>query len=419
MNPMCVHGAPDVQLDAGRLIARLDALGQAGALPGGGVNRLALTPEDKLGRDLVVGWMRELGLQVAIDPVGNITGWRAGREDGPPVMTGSHIDTVRTGGLYDGNLGVLAGLEVVEALNRAGHITRHPLVVAVFSNEEGARFPPDMLGSLAYVGGITVDEALDARDAAGQRFGDCLAAIGYAGSAPIGRHRPRAFVELHIEQGPILEETGHVIGVVDSVQGISWTELILEGVSNHAGTTPMRLRRDAALGAMRIGCEARDLALRYGGNQVATVGALDLAPNLVNVVARRARMTVDLRNTDADRLAQAEAELFARVEAIAQAEGLSVTRRTLARFDPVPFASGVIDRVARVARQRDLPALHMPSGAGHDAQMLARICPAGMIFVPSRNGISHNVAEYTAPEHLAAGLAVLGDVLIGLADGHA
>ncbi|WP_163559319.1 Zn-dependent hydrolase [Halomonas sp. NO4] len=408
---------PDtLRIDGQRLLARLKRLGEIGALPGGGVCRLALTEEDRLGRECVVGWMRELGLSVSTDAMGNVFGMRPGRETGAPVMTGSHIDTVRTGGLYDGTLGVLAGLEVVATLNDAGITTRRPLCVAFFTNEEGARFAPDMMGSLVYVGGMPLEEALATEGIDGQRVGDCLAAIGAQGDQAVGQPVVHAFVELHVEQGPVLEESAVTIGAVEKVQGISWTELTFTGTSNHAGTTPMRLRHDAGYAASATATFVRELVTRIGGDQVGTVGSLEVQPNLVNVVANQARLTVDLRNTDNDRLTRAETELAAFVEQLAEREGVEVAQRTLARFDPVPFDPGMVDRVEASAKALGHSVSRMPSGAGHDAQMLARVCPTSMIFVPSVGGVSHNIHEYTAPEELTAGANVLLQVMLDLSD---
>src|SRR5258708_5315076 len=236
---------PRVEIDTASLIDRLERLGAIGAIPGGGNARLALTDEDKAGRDLVVGWMKELGLRVGVDAIGNVVAVRAGTEDTAPVMIGSHIDTVRTGGRYDGNLGVLAGLELCVALDRAGVRARRPIAVAFFTNEEGSRFQPDMLGSLVYVGGMFLNEAYAATSIDGRGLGDELARIGYRGDLPPGFLRPAAFVELHIEQGPILEAEGVTIGAVTGVQGISWTEFTLTGVSHPAGPTPIRFPPDA------------------------------------------------------------------------------------------------------------------------------------------------------------------------------
>lgn len=404
-----------LRVDGDRLQSRLDALAQIGAIEGGGCCRLALTDDDRRGRDQVVAWMRELGLQVQIDAVGNVFGLRAGRLDLPPVMTGSHIDTVRTGGRYDGNLGVIGGLEVVQTLNNANAQTDRPLVVAFFTDEEGARFAPDMLGSLVYVGGLSLHDALDIRAIDGARLGDELQRIGYAGQAPIGIHCPCAFVELHIEQGPVLDAEGLTIGAVEDLQGISWQELTIIGQSNHAGTTPMRLRHDAGYAAAAVANFVRILAREMGASQVATVGKIDLHPNLINVIAARATLTVDLRNTDETLLRQAEAELAEFLKTLAREEGVTIRSRQLARFEPVIFDATVVQRIESVTRTLGYSQRRMTSGAGHDAQMLARVCPTAMIFVPSVKGISHNPAEHTASAYLAAGCNVLLHTLLELA----
>jgi beta-ureidopropionase / N-carbamoyl-L-amino-acid hydrolase len=413
---MEVTMAESLRIDGARLVRRLMQLGEKGAIEGTTGNcRLALTDADKAGRDLVVGWMEELGLAVTVDAIGNVVGRRAGREEGPPVMMGSHVDTVATGGRYDGNLGVLGALEVIQSLNDAGVVTRRPLAVAFFTNEEGARFQPDMMGSLVFAGGLPLDTALATVGIDGARAGDELRRIGYAGTAPVGKPSVHAYVELHIEQGPVLEAEGFTIGAVTGVQGISWTELTLTGQSNHAGTTPMSHRHDAGLVAAEIAVCARRVAKELGGHQVATVGALTLSPNLVNVVARRAVMTIDLRNTEEDRLQEAERRVFSHAEEVAAAEGVKLERRTLARFQPVAFEPRLVARVEGIAHELGLEVRRLPSGAGHDAQMLARVCPACMIFVPSARGVSHNVEEYTAPADLAAGADVLLRLLLELA----
>jgi len=406
----------NLRINGARLLSRLQRLAQEGARPDGGVCRLALSDADKAGRDLVVHWMRELGLAVTIDAIGNVVGLRRGQEDGAPVMMGSHIDTVATGGHYDGALGVLGGLEVIETLNDAGVITKRPLAVAFFTNEEGARFQPDMFGSLVFTGAMPLEAALASVSIDGKAAGEELQRIGYRGDAPVGKPSVHAYVELHVEQGPTLEAEGLTIGAVEGVQGISWTEFTLTGQSNHAGTTPMRMRRDAGYVAAAIAVYARQLAKELGGHQVATVGALTLTPNLVNVVAERALMTIDLRNTDNERLKEAERRLNAFAEKTAAGEGVALVARTLARFDPVAFAPHLVARVEAIAREFDLPVKRLPSGAGHDAQMLAAICPACMIFTPSAGGISHNIAEYTKPEDLAAGADVLLRLVTELAE---
>jgi len=406
----------NLRINIDRLIRRIEELGRVGALEGGGVCRLALSDADKQGRDLVVRWMAELGLQVSVDAIGNVIGLRKGRHDGAPVMIGSHIDTVATGGLYDGNLGVLAGLEVVETLNDAAVTTRHPLAVGFFTNEEGARFAPDMMGSGVHQGALDLDTCLATAGIDGATVGDELARTGYAGPMPAGTMRARAFFELHVEQGPVLEEAGIAIGAVTGVQGISWTEYTVQGVSNHAGTTPMRLRHDAGYVAAAIAVAARRIAKEMGGDQVGTSGVVELEPNLINVIARRAKVTVDLRNTDEALLQQAEAMMDAEIENLAASEGVEISARTLARFEPVEFDPDMVARVAEMADALGHSVQRMPSGAGHDAQMFAPNCPTAMVFVPSKGGISHNVREYTAPAEIQAGADVLLQTVLSVAE---
>lgn len=405
----------DIQVNGKRLMQRLFDLADIGAIDGGGCARLALTDADKAGRDLVIEWMKDLDLEISVDIVGNVVGiWNVG--SGKPVMTGSHIDTVRTGGKYDGNYGVLAGLEVIQTCQEQGVTPVHPLAVAFFTNEEGARFAPDMFGSIVYVGGMSVEEALNTVGIDGARVGDELERIGYNGATPCPGVTPHAFVELHIEQGPVLEQTGITIGAVTGVQGISWQEVTIEGQSNHAGTTPMNMRRDPAYVASNIAVFLRELATRFGGHQVCTVGKIDLFPNLINVVPQRAVLTLDIRNTDKNKLKEAEAEVKTHLARLATEEGVTITTRPLAQFEPVEFDEHVVKLVSDIATQQGNTVSRLPSGAGHDAQMLARICPAAMIFVPSVNGISHNPAEFTSPEELEAGANVLLHTMITLAN---
>jgi N-carbamoyl-L-amino-acid hydrolase len=406
------------RIDARRLLGRLDELSAVGAIPGTtGVARLALTDADRAGRDLVVSWMTDLGLDVRVDAIGNVVGIMPGRDrDSRPVMCGSHLDTVKTGGRYDGAYGVLAGLEVIERLVERGVHPRRPLAVAFFTDEEGARYAPDMLGSLVYAGGMSVEDARDVVGIDGSTLGTELDRIGYAGPFPCPMVVPHAFVELHIEQGPVLEANGVTIGAVTGVQGISWHAITIEGQSNHAGTTPMDMRHDAAHVAARIAVHVRDIVEHVGGSQVGTVGALELHPNLVNVVAARASMTVDLRNTDDDALSRAEQMLLQFADSAARDEGVTIDARPLARFAPVRFHDRLVELVEHSARSLGHSVQRLASGAGHDAQMLARLCPSAMIFVPSHEGLSHNVAEHTDPDDLAAGADVLFDVLQRLAE---
>ncbi|HEX3424688.1 MAG TPA: Zn-dependent hydrolase [Acidimicrobiales bacterium] len=409
-----VQPADTIRVNGDRLLSRLNALGEVGDTGDGGSSRLALTDDDRAGRDLVVTWMRDLGLDVRVDVVGNVLAqW--GDPDVAPVLMGSHIDTVRSGGRYDGNLGVLAALEVIESVIEAQTATARPLAVAFFTDEEGARFAPDMLGSLTYAGGLAPEAAHDIRAVDGARLGDELARIGYLGPHPCPGPAPHAYVELHIEQGPILEAEGIDIGVVEGVQGICWQEMIFTGQANHAGTTPMGLRHDAGYAAASIAVFVRRLTEEMGPPLVATVGSLGLRPDLVNVVPGRATMTVDVRHTDELALREATQRVAAFSHEIALAEGLTVQVRSLADFEPVAFDPAVVSLVERTARRLGHSTRRLASGAGHDAQMLARMCPAGMIFVPSVGGISHNPAEYTAPEDLEKGANVLLHVALELA----
>jgi N-carbamoyl-L-amino-acid hydrolase len=412
----------DLRISLPRLIERIEALGNVGRVDGPkgewGCARLALTDADRDGRDLVTTWMADLGLEVTIDGVGNAVATYAGSDPSmAPVMTGSHIDTVRTGGRFDGNLGVLGGLEVVETLARAGVRPRRAIQVAFFTDEEGSRFHPDMLGSLVYVGGLALEEALDMRahdnDA---RLGDELARIGYAGSMPCPAATfPHAYIELHIEQGPVLEAEGITIGAVTGVQGIYWNEFTITGQSAHAGTTPMRMRKDPMVVAAQITTEARAIATRLGGAQVATVGRLDVFPDLTNVVPARVTFTTDMRNTDGLKLDEADQAIKAFAARMAADEGCEMTMTPLAHFEPVEFNPLMIDLVEATSKRLGYSVRRMPSGAGHDAQMLARVCPTAMIFVPSINGLSHNIAEDTAPSDLEAGANVLLQTLLHLA----
>lgn len=409
-----MSGAGGLQIDLGRLLGRLDRLARIGALDGGGNARLALSDEDKAARDLVTHWMRELELDVTVDAIGNIVGLWPGTEALEPVMTGSHIDTVVAGGKFDGNLGVLAGLEVAQTLREAGVRAKRGLAVAVFTNEEGVRFQPDMMGSLVYARGLNLAEALNTRSSDGTRLGDELARIGYAGTEPPGWLRPSAFVELHIEQGPVLEAEGVTIGAVRDLQGISWQEVVVKGQANHAGTTPIGLRHDAGFAAAAIMVRLREITSELGGAQVATVGELALSPGVINVIPAHARLTVDLRNTDAAALGQSERLLGEFINQLSAREGVRIEARSLARFDPVTFAPAIVDLIAEVAAELGLSHRRMTSGAGHDAQMLSRICPAAMIFVPSTDGISHNPSEFTEAADIEAGANVLLHTLLRL-----
>lgn len=406
----------NLQLNGAVLLAQIRLLGELGADPEhGGRTRIALTDAEKAGRDQVVAWMRELGLSVRIDRIGNIFGTLAAAsgEALAPLMIGSHIDTVTNAGALDGCYGVLAGLAVVRAYRDAGVQPSRPITVAAFTNEEGVRYQPDMMGSLVYAGGLALDTALDSLGSDGSRLGDELARIGYAGDLEPGAIVPHEYLELHIEQGPILEAEGLQIGVVENLQGISWQQVTVQGNANHAGTTPLHLRHDAGFVACAAVAEARAIARASGGTTLATTGCIAFEPNVINVIPRRASFTLDLRDPDETRLRQAEQRFAQALERLAEDEGVTISREQRARFEPVVFDAGLADAIEASARRLDLSYRRMTSGAGHDAQMIARIAPAAMIFVPSRGGISHNPREHTDDAALLEGAEVLLDVVVG------
>jgi N-carbamoyl-L-amino-acid hydrolase len=400
-----------------RLLKALQGFAEIGRREDGSICRLALSEEDRWGRDQVVAWMRELQMEIRVDGIGNIFGlWGGADPELPPVMMGSHIDSVATGGPLDGAYGVLGALEVIRTLQEAGVVTEHPLAVGVFTNEEGVRYTPDMMGSLVHAGGMPLEEALAARGMDGSFLGEELRRMGYAGTYPCGELHPFAFLELHVEQGPCLDREGISLGAVSGVNGISWQEVILEGVPNHAGTTPMDMRADAGIGAARLIEEVRRIA-ESTPHQKGTCGMLEFFPNLINVVPQRAVFTVDLRNGDNRLLRRAEEAFASAAERVAREEGLQLSRRQLVRFDPVAFDEALLESIEAAAASLGCSCRRILSGAGHDAQMMARICPAAMIFVPSKGGISHNPREETHPEHLALGVQALLETVLSLAGG--
>lgn len=398
-----------IAIDAARLIERIKELGAIGRDEAGRLCRVAGTDADREGRDLLCEWLKQAGLRIEVDRIGNIYGiWEPEDASGEPVVMGSHIDTVIDAGIYDGCFGVLAGLAVIEAMQQASLRPARPLAVVAYTNEEGVRFAPDMMGSLVAAGGLATDDALAAIGTDGTTLGAELARIGYAGSREPGFLRPHAYVELHIEQGPILEAEGLPIGAVENLQGISWQRVSIAGTANHAGTTPMVMRRDAGVAAGRVIAFLDGLARRTQ-DAVATVGTIRFEPNAINVIPSAAIFTVDLRNPDEDRLRSQEAALQRFLDGLV-IEGYEVRTERLARFEPVIFAPEIVSAVEESAGQRQLLCRRMTSGAGHDAQMIARVAPAAMIFVPSKGGISHNPAEFTADHELIAGANVLLDV---------
>ena len=407
----------NLTINADRLLRRIQELGSLGRDAQGRLVRVAASDMDRIGRDRLVGWLEETGLEVAVDRVGNIFGiWQdSGNADEAPLLLGSHIDSVIDAGIYDGCYGVLAGLEAIESLREAGFEPSRPIVVAAFTNEEGVRYAPDMMGSLVFAGGIGVEEALAAVGTDGSVLGKELERIGYAGPREPGFFKPHAYVELHVEQGPVLERECIAIGAVENLQGISWQRITIEGEANHAGTTPMSMRRDAGVAAARVISFLADRASASPTPTVATVGTIAFGPNAINVIPSRATFTIDLRDPDEMQLREQETALVAFLDKLAASAGVTIHAESLARFEPVTFDTRIVSLIEDCARANGLSCRRMTSGAGHDAQMIARIAPSAMIFVPSRGGISHNPAEFTAADELVAGANILLGVAARLA----
>ncbi|MEO3872782.1 Zn-dependent hydrolase [Nonomuraea sp. B12E4] len=383
-----------------------------------GVRRLALTDEDAEARRLVMSWMRQAGLRVRVDRIGNVYGERAGEEPGLPcVLMGSHIDTVATGGAFDGTLGVLGGIEVMRTLNEAGIRTRRPIEIGFFTEEEGVRFGTDMLGSAVTAGRLTLEYAHHLTDAGGATVKEELVRIGFDGDAPEIRPVPHAYIECHIEQGPILATAGVDIGIVTGVQSISWQRLTLRGEAAHAGTTPIGSRADAGLAAAEVIVEIRRMcdSGEYGQLR-GTVGDLRLMPGQTNVIPSDATLTVDLRNPDDTRMTAAERHLAQHVEALAARHRVTATWERMAKTAVIPFDRGVQDVIAETADALGLPYVRAMSGAGHDAQEIAAICPAAMVFVAGENGgVSHTPREYSSPSACGNGIDVLANAILRLA----
>ena len=395
-------------IDGERLWQSLMELARIGATPKGGVKRLALTDLDRQGRDLVVRWGRDSGLQVTIDQIGNIFMRRPGRRPGAaPVMSGSHIDTQPTGGRFDGNYGVLAALEVVRTLNDHGIETEAPIEVAIWTNEEGSRFVPVMMGSGVFCGAFTLEHAYAARDTEGLSVREELERIGYIGPQTPGEHPIGAYFEAHIEQGPVLEDAGKVIGVVPAVLGLSWYDCTVTGMEAHAGPTPMRLRRDALQVSTEIMQEVVAIANRYPPYGRGTVGMVQVHPNSRNVIPGQVKFSIDLRNVSDTLLNTMHDEITAFTTAIAARTGLRVQLERVSHYPPCPFEEGCVQAVRKATATLGYPHMDVVSGAGHDAIYAARVAPAGMIFVPCKDGISHNEIEDAQPEHLTAGCNVL------------
>ncbi|MDP7652770.1 MAG: Zn-dependent hydrolase [Rhodospirillales bacterium] len=395
-------------IDGERLWSTLMEMAHFGATPMGGVCRLALTDEDKAARDLFSRWCAKAGCGVVVDKMGNVFARRSGRDnDLPPIIIGSHLDSQPTGGKFDGAYGVLAGLEVIRTLNDHTIETEAPIEVVSWTNEEGARFQPPMVGSGVFAGAFDLEESLAAKDLEGNSLGGELARIGYAGSAEVGGRPVTAYFEPHIEQGPILEAEDMVIGVVTGAQGQRWFEATVTGQEAHAGPPPMDVRRDALVGAARMIGEVRRIGVDHAPNGRSTVGFVTVHPNSRNVIPGSVFFSVDLRHPDDGALAAMGEALREACSAVAHNEGLKVKLDEILYFPAHPFDADCVRAVREGAEVLGHSHRDIISGAGHDAVYLSRVAPTGMIFVPCKDGISHAEIEYAKLEDLTAGCNVL------------
>ena len=397
-----------LRINGSRLWDSLMMLASIGATPKGGVCRLALSDLDKQGRDLVIAWGLELGLAVTVDQIGNVFMRRSGRNNSlPPIMTGSHIDTQPTGGKFDGNYGVLAGIEVVRTLNDHGIDTEAPIEVAFWTNEEGSRFVPVMMGSGVFAGAFSLAHAYAATDTEGKTVKDELARIGYAGTEVPGAHPIGAYFETHIEQGPVLEDNDVTIGVVQGVLGIRWFDCTVTGMEAHAGPTPMALRQDALQVAAQLMQEVVASALRHGPHGRGTVGMVQVHPNSRNVIPGRVKFSMDMRNATDALVEQQVTDVRSLAGRLSQETGMAIHFELVSSYAAIGFHGDCIDSVARASQQLGYSSMPVVSGAGHDAIYMARLAPSGMIFIPCKDGISHNELEDALPEHITAGCNVL------------
>ena len=397
-----------LRIDGPRLWSALMELAAIGATPKGGVCRLALSELDRQGRDLVTRWAREAGMTVTIDKIGNGFMRRAGRNNSlPPIMTGSHIDTQPTGGKFDGNYGVLAGLEVVRTLNDHGIETEAPIEVAFWTNEEGSRFVPVMMGSGVFAKAFTLEHAYAATDTDGKSVKDELERIGYLGTEEPGAHPIGAYFETHIEQGPVLEDHGKTIGVVTGVLGVRWYDCVVTGLEAHAGPTPMALRKDALQVATKLMQEVVACAHRHPPHGRGTVGMVQVFPNSRNVIPGRVKFSIDLRNASEALCDEMDADIRGVAARLSAESGLPIDIKLVTSFPATEFHADCVDAVARATQALGYSHMQAVSGAGHDALYMAKLVPAGMIFIPCKDGISHNEIEDAQPEHITAGCNVL------------
>ncbi len=399
----------DIRINEKRLWDGLMEMACHGATKKGGVCRLALSDADRAARDLFVKWCKDAGCGIRIDPIGNIFARRAGRDPGlPPVMTGSHLDTQPAGGKFDGAYGVLAGLEIVRTLNDNALETGAPLEIVVWTNEEGVRFSPPMFGSEVFAGKAALDAALMATDKDSFSVGGELSRIGYDGTGDVRPYSVGAYIEAHIEQGPLLEASGKRIGIVTGVQGLRWFDVVFSGQDAHAGTTPMDGRKDALAAAVKLLQYMYDLAgERFNPDGRATAGELILSPGSRNTIPGKVTLRVDIRHPDDAALSRMGKAFCDTAMAIGEKSGVGTDVEQVAYAAPITFDKGCVSGVAHAAHMLGYDAMKMVSGAGHDAVAMSRVTPTAMVFVPCLNGISHNASESATPQDLSAGCNVL------------
>ncbi len=408
----------EVAIDGQRLRGRFDTFSEIGATDGGGVDRPALSDANREARDRLVEWFEDAGLSVTVDRMGNIFGRRAGeREGAAPVLFGSHVDSQYSGGRFDGVVGVLGALEVVEALNDAGTRTDRPLEVVSWTNEEGVRFQPDMLGSGVFAGTFDTAFAHAREDQAGRTVAEELERVGYGGERPCEPRDVHRYFELHVEQGPHLDDRGLSVAAVDGVVGFSWLSVTFEGRADHAGPTPMGSRRDALVGASDVVAAVRRLTATGGTDLVGTVGSLDVWPDAVNVIPETVEFTVDLRSADDAVVAAAVERAREEIEWAAQREGLDYDCEELVRVGAASFDEDCVRTVLAAMGEAGHEETRLRSGAGHDASYLNDVCPTAMIFVPSVDGVSHRESEFTEWSDVVAGVDVLGRAVVKSATG--
>ncbi|WP_321799072.1 Zn-dependent hydrolase [Caballeronia sp. J97] len=405
-----------LQIDGERLWQSLMDMARIGATEKGGVRRLALTEEDVRGRDLFAQWCRDAGMTVSVDEIGNLFARRDGaQDDAAPVLIGSHLDTQPEGGRFDGVYGVLAALELVRALNDADIVTEKPIEIVSWTNEEGARFTPAMLGSAVFTGVTSLDEALAKQDAQGITLADALTQSGYRGTRAVQGQAVDSYFEAHIEQGPVLEANGTTIGVVTGGQAIRWLDVTVTGIAAHAGTTPMPYRKDAYFAAAQMALELEKIVARYAPRGLVTIGQVGIANASRNTIAAKVAFTVDLRHHDDNEVDAMERDLRAAFASVAKARGVEVSVDTYWRSPATPFDQDCVAHVARAVDALGYSNERIVSGAGHDAIHLARHCPTAMVFIPCVDGLSHNEAEDALPEDVTHGANVLLNAVLARA----